>query len=148
MHVPSPVDVKLRPQAKTFGCLWGLFIPMGLLFASVSFNERGPLYQSPWPLLFGGMVACTPLLLSFARRFAVARLDEDGLRLHTGKLFRWTELRGIEKVQVMKNGRKVRIDYTLGFKGGGVRVKAHEYQESDAMWRFLEHVEKHFPRAG
>lgn len=144
---PAPVEVTLRAQGRSFGCLWALCVPMGLLAASVSMNANTPLYGSPLPLLFGIVVGGLPLLLTFSRRFAVARVDGQGLTLRSGKLHRWADLRGIGKVQVMRNGRPLRIDYTIGFKTGGVIVRAHEYEDAAALWRFLEHVEQHFPRA-
>ncbi len=147
VELPPPVELRLRPQGKSIGCLWAICIPMGLVAASVSMNRHAPLYGSPLPLLFGLVVGALPLLVTFARRFTVARVDEQGVTLRSGKLFRWVDLRGIEKVQILRNGRPLRIDYTIGFKTGGISIRAHEYENSDEMWRFLEHVEKHFPRA-
>ena len=142
---PLPVEVTLRAQGRSFGCLWAMCVPMGLLVASVSTNANTPLYGSPFPLLFGVAVGGIPLILTFSRRFAVAKVDARGLTLRSGKLFLWADLRGINKVQVLRNGRQ-RTDYAIGFKTGGVRIRAHEYVASDGLWRFLEHVEKYSPR--
>ncbi len=126
--------------------MWALCIPMGLLAASVSTNASTPLYGSPLPLLFGIVLGGLPLILTFSRRFAVLQVDDEGLRLRSGKLFKWSDLRGILKVQVTRNGQPLRVDYALGFRGGGVSIRAHEYEDTAALWAYLEHVEQHFPR--
>jgi hypothetical protein len=139
--------VKLRSQGRSLGCLWAICVPMGLIISTVSTRADTPLYGSPIPLLFGLLVGGMPLLLTFSRRFAVARVDDQGLTLRSGKLFRWSDLRGIQKVQITRNGRPLRVDYAIGFRTGGVSIRAHEYEDTVALWRYLEHVEAHFPRA-
>lgn len=94
----DPVQVRLRPQPRSFSWLWE----------------------------------------AFARRFAVAQVDDRGLVLQSGKLFPWSDLRGI---------RKDGEDYVLGFRGGGVRVRPREYEDVTQLWAYLAQVEQTFPRA-
>lgn len=136
----DPVVVTLRAQPRSMGCLWVMFVGMGLLFGSITFNPNTPMYLNPLPAAFGLLVGAVPSLIGFARRWAVQQVDDRGLVLRNGKLFPWADLRGIQKVKVMKAGRMLREDYALGFKGGGVRIRSNEYEDVAPLWAYLDDV--------
>lgn|GEM_PF-3208859 len=144
---PAPVEVELKPPSKASGLLWLVFLPMGMLIAASANDRSGPLYGNPLPLGFGLVAACIPLMLTFARRFAVKQADARGLLLRSGQLFLWSDLRGIQRFTVKKKGLPPREDYAIGFRTGGVRIRSDAYVDVTALWKFLAQVEKHQSKA-
>ena len=138
----EPVVVALRPLQKSFGWSRGLLVFLGVIVASLSGNPSTPFFLSPSPALFGAVIGAIPWLITYSRRWAVQQVDDRGLVLRSGKLFPWSDLRGIERVTLTQLGTVVREDYVLGFRGGGVRIRSTEYEDVRQQWAYLDEVAK------
>jgi hypothetical protein len=110
------IEAKTSPAYwRRIAILWALFAIMGLAISATA--------RKPAQGLFGIALALAPAAMLWRRRATwVARLDDEGVTLRSGKRLPWSELERVTDVHARRGAAEWHSHFELAFKRGRARV--------------------------
>jgi hypothetical protein len=130
------IDAKTGKQYwRRVALLWGMFGFFGLVISAMA--------KTPALGLFGLFLMIAPAYMLVSRRMTwVARLDGDGVTMHSGKRFAWSDFEKVVDVHALRGGAKWHNHYELVFKSGRARVFDRMLANRDEVVGALQALER------